>query len=92
MLKYKICHGSQQSHNGEFFCGPPGCNQFDSNPDFRWTPAETAVNATLGGATWSLSVPLYDHAHNYRVTAWAIDRNGKADQSRAVVNFKASVN
>jgi len=34
---------------------------------------------------WSLTFPVYDHPHDYRITAWAIDRDGQADQTRAKV-------
>jgi outer membrane protein assembly factor BamB len=78
--------------HGEFFCGPPGCNQFVSDPDYRWTSAETTVNASLNGTDWTLGVPLYNHSHNYRITAYAIDNNGKLDQSRVILQFHANVN
>ncbi len=77
--------------HGEYFCGPPGCNSFTDDPNHRWTTAKREVNAALSGTNWTLSVPLFNHSHNYRVTAYAIDRNGKADQSRAVVTFRSTV-
>lgn len=78
--------------HGEYFCGPPGCNQFSDDPNYRWTSAETAVNASFSATNWTLSVPLYNHSHNYRVTAYAIDKDGKLDQSRAIVRFRANIN
>jgi hypothetical protein len=78
--------------HGEYFCGAPGCNPFSGDPNYRWTTDEVAVTASLNTSNWSLSVPLYNHSHNYRITAWAIDKDGKLDQSRAVVEFRASVN
>lgn len=78
--------------HGEYFCGAPGCNAFSDDPNYRWTSAETAVSANYSSPNWSLSIPLYNHSHNYRVTAWAIDKDGKLDQSRTVVEFGVSVN
>ena len=36
--------------------------------------------------SFSITFPSYDHPHDYRVTAWAIDNDGNPDP------FKASVN
>jgi hypothetical protein len=73
-------------HN-EYFCGPPGCGGGESN---RWSPVYTVVPATLASpdatsTTWSLTISTYDHPHDYRITAWAVDRDGQADQTRAKV-------
>jgi outer membrane protein assembly factor BamB len=75
-------------HN-EYFCGSPGCGG-GGGESSSWTPFFTSVPATLASpdATstgWSLTFPVYDHPHDYRVTAWAIDRDGQADQTRAKV-------
>ncbi len=79
--------------HGEYFCGPVGCNQSAADPNYRWTSDfARAVNATLSGTNWTLSVPLFSHSHNYRVTAYAIDRDGKLDQSRPIVTFRSTVN
>jgi outer membrane protein assembly factor BamB len=72
----------------EYFCGTPGCGGGESS---SWTPVFTSVNATLASpnatsTTWTLTFPTYDHPHDYRITAWAIDRNGQADTTRAKVN------
>ncbi len=78
--------------HGEYFCGPPGCNNFSEDPNYRWRTTATAVTASLSGNNWTLSVPLFSHSHNYRVTAYALDRDGKLDQSRPIVTFRSTVN
>ncbi len=74
-------------HN-EYFCGAPGCGGGESS---SWTPVFTTVQAVLASpdatsTDWSLTFPVYDHPHDYRITAWAIDRDGQADQTRAKVS------
>jgi outer membrane protein assembly factor BamB len=70
----------------EYFCGPPGCGGGTA----RWRPTWSQVAATLSspGATstgWSLTFPTYDHPHTYKIVAWAVDRNGNTDPTRAMV-------
>ena len=35
---------------------------------------------------WRFTFPTYDHPHTYSITAWAVDRNGNPDPTRAVVS------
>jgi outer membrane protein assembly factor BamB len=79
----------QNLDHGEYFCKLPTCNPFG---DFPWTSGFNAQPATLaspGAAStnWSLPVLLYDHPHDYMVTAWAVDGNGHVEQSRPTRTF-----
>ena len=66
----------------EYFCGGPSCT---------WTPRFTKLYATLDrpGATstnWSFTFSVYDHPHRYSITAWAVDRDGERDPTKAKVS------
>jgi outer membrane protein assembly factor BamB len=70
----------------EYYCGSPSCG----GGTFPWKPVYTVVTAVLAepgatSTTWSLTFPTYDHPHDYRITAWAIDLDQQADQTRARV-------
>jgi outer membrane protein assembly factor BamB len=72
----------------EYYCGPSGC---PGAPSVYWRPTYTVVQAVLTspGATstrWSLGFPVYDHAHKYSVSAWAVDRDGERDPTKARVS------
>jgi hypothetical protein len=73
----------------EYWCGSPGCAAPGTSAE--WTTVFTAVNVPITGrgtpnASFTITWPSYDHPHDYRVTAWAIDNDGNPDP------FKASVN
>ncbi len=76
--------------HGEFYCGSSGCAG-SGGESSSWRPVYTILNATLGSpgansTTWTLTFPTYDHPHKYRITAWAVDRDGEEDATRAVVS------
>ena len=71
----------------EYFCGPVGCGGGETG---RWVPTPFVVAATLttpnaNWTQWRFTFPTYDHPHTYMITAWAVDRNGYPDPTRAVV-------
>ncbi len=73
--------------HGEYYCGSDPTNHEGGG---CWSPTFSTVLAKLGshGATstsWSMSFEIYDHPHKYRIVAWAVDRDGQADPTRAVV-------
>lgn len=74
----------------EYFCGGPGCS--GSAGEFTaFSPRHKAVLATLSdpGATttdWTLTFPAYDHPHKYAITAYAVDRDGEVDATKARVS------
>lgn len=68
-------------HN-EYYCGLAGCSS--SGESTSWQPTYKKLAVPLGspGAQttgWTFSFPTYDHPHNYRVTAWAVDLDGYQD-------------
>jgi outer membrane protein assembly factor BamB len=70
----------------EFYCGASGC---PGNPTELWRPQWTQLQAQLASpgsasTTWSVSFPVYDHPHSYKIQAWAVDRDGEVDQTRAI--------
>lgn len=72
----------------EFFCGGPGCAGGAIGEFTSFRPKYTKVDAHLDapGATstrFSISFPVYDHPHKYAISAYAIDRDGKADRTKA---------
>ena len=74
----------------EYYCGGLGCAG-GSSEFSAFTPRHTTVLATLSdpGATstsWTLTFPVYDHPHTYSITAYAVDRDGEADTTRARVS------
>jgi outer membrane protein assembly factor BamB len=73
----------------EYYCGPAGCGSASTT---GWAPSwrKLKVQVASSGATstqWSYSFPTYDHVHNYRVAAWAVDMNGGQDLTRAAVRI-----
>ncbi len=73
----------------EYWCGRPGCAGAGSH-DGQWTSVFTAVNVPLSNpgaqsTRFSVTFPSYDHPHDYRVTAWAVDKAGHADPFKATV-------
>jgi outer membrane protein assembly factor BamB len=76
--------------HGEFYCGSLGCAT-GSGETTEWSPVYTVLTAQLAdpgaeNTTWTIQFPTYDHPHKYRIVAWAIDRDGEADQTKAVVS------
>lgn len=85
----KVIVQVKNREHGEYFCGAPGCAG-GSGESTAWGPTFVPVPATLDqpGATstgWSLTIPTYDHPHSYFIAAWAVDKDGEIDQSRAMV-------
>jgi outer membrane protein assembly factor BamB len=73
----------------EYWCGAPGC-AVPGNPA-QWTTVYSTVNVPLGtpggrSTGFSITLPSYDHPHDYRVTAWAIDNDGNPDPFKANVS------
>ena len=76
--------------HGEHYCGSLGCAN-GSGETSEWSPVYTVLSAQLSdpGAettTWTIQFPTYDHPHKYRIVAWAVDSDGEADQTKAVVS------
>lgn len=70
--------------HSERYCGAPGCGGGTEEGMSEWGSQYAAVPATLSspGATsteWTLTFPTYDHPHKYRITAYAVDRDGERD-------------
>jgi outer membrane protein assembly factor BamB len=74
----------------EYYCGSEGC--LDSTGESRfWRPTYTAVRAEVAnpGATstsWSMTFSTFDHPHKYSIVAWAVDRDGEKDPTKARVS------
>ena len=78
----------QNVEHTEYFCGPVGCGGGETG---RWAPTQSVVQATLttpnaNWTAWQFTFPTYDHPHTYKITAWAVDRNGNPDPTRAVIS------
>jgi outer membrane protein assembly factor BamB len=76
--------------HGEFYCGSAGCST-GGGESSSWRPVFTILNASLASpgansTTWTITFPTYDHPHKYRITAWAVDRDGEEDATRAIVS------
>jgi outer membrane protein assembly factor BamB len=76
--------------HGEHYCGAVGCAT-GSGETTEWSPVYTVLTAQLSdpgaeNTTWTIQFPTYDHPHKYRIVAWAIDLDGEADQTKAVVS------
>lgn len=78
--------------HSERYCGFPGCG--GSSPtepaESSWGSQYVALPADLGspGATstsWSITFPTYTHPHKYRISAYAVDRDGETDATPFVV-------
>ncbi len=70
----------------EFFCGD--CSVMSGHGLVPWTADYTAIEVPVDdpgatSVTWELTFPVYDHEHNYRVSAWAVDNDGEADITKA---------
>jgi outer membrane protein assembly factor BamB len=68
-------------HN-EYYCGAPGCGTSGESSSWRPTYKKLSLPLDAPGATfttWSMDFTTYDHPHNYRITAWAVDRDGYQD-------------
>jgi hypothetical protein len=66
----------------EYYCGSAGCGT--SGESSSWQPTYKKIAVVLGSpnatsTTWSTSFLTYDHPHRYRISAWAIDRDGNND-------------
>ena len=76
--------------HGEHYCGSAGCATGDGETT-EWRPAYTVLTAVLASpgansTTWSFVFPTYDHPHKYRIVAWAVDKDGEVDSTKAVVS------
>ena len=74
--------------HGDYFCGAAGC---PGEPDSFWQPAPISFLATLGtpgaaSTTWNTQFLIYDHQHQYRITATAVDADKNVDPVPASVN------
>jgi outer membrane protein assembly factor BamB len=74
--------------HGEYYCGPNGC---PGTPGVFYTSKYTTLQATLAqpnavSTAWSLTFSVLDHAHKYSISAWATDRNGEVDPTKARVS------
>jgi outer membrane protein assembly factor BamB len=73
--------------HSEYYCGPDpsqpagGCWQATS-----FTNLATLTSPGANSTNWSLTFQVYDHPHQYRITAFATDLDGETDPIRAVVN------
>lgn len=68
--------------HGEYFCGAAGCGTSGESSSWQPTYKKLSVPLDSPGATfttWSFDFTTYDHPHNYRITAWAVDRDGYQD-------------
>jgi outer membrane protein assembly factor BamB len=73
----------------EYYCGSGGCGSASTT---GWAPSwrKLKIQVASPGATstqWGYSFPTYDHVHNYRITAWAVDMDGEQDLTRAAVRI-----
>jgi outer membrane protein assembly factor BamB len=74
--------------HGEYYCGSPGCGSAGGSSAWRSDYAALFVPVSAPGATsttWSFSFTTYDHPHNYRIRAWAVDEDGNEEVTRATV-------
>lgn len=76
--------------HSEYYCGPGGCPGATGESPY-WTSKNTTVDAVLaspGASTtsWSLTFPTYDHRHKYSISAYAYDRDGEKDPTKARVS------
>jgi len=76
--------------HGEHYCGSLGCATGNGETT-EWSPVYTVLTANLANpgatsTTWTIQFPTYDHPHKYRIVAWAVDRDGEIDQTKAVVS------
>jgi outer membrane protein assembly factor BamB len=74
--------------HGEYYCGPGGC---PGTPGVVWRAQYTTLQATLAqpnavSTTWSLTFSVLDHKHMYSISAWATDRDGEIDPTKARVS------
>ena len=74
--------------HGEYYCGPGGC---PGTPGDLWQTKYTTLQASLANpnatsTNWSLTFQVMDHAHKYSITAWATDRDGEVDSTKARVS------
>jgi hypothetical protein len=75
--------------HSEYWCGPAGCPD-GAGGTVAWSATFTTVHADLvsPGATstaWKLTFQAYDHPHDYRITAWAVDKDREKDITHARV-------
>jgi outer membrane protein assembly factor BamB len=80
---------ANQEHD-EYYCGAPGCGV--SGESSSWSPTLTVLTVPVAdpgstSTTWTTSFLTYDHPHTYRITAWAVDLDNKADPARASVHI-----
>jgi outer membrane protein assembly factor BamB len=72
----------------EYYCGPDASN-LQGGGCWQATTFKNLATLTSPGAVstnWSLTFQIYDHPHQYRITAWATDLDGESDPVRAVIN------
>jgi hypothetical protein len=67
--------------HGEWYCGTCAV---------KWRQTVYRNVATLAdpdstSTSWRLAMRAYDHPHSYYVSAWAVDRDGNEDATRAVL-------
>jgi outer membrane protein assembly factor BamB len=75
----------------EYYCGGPCPNQPPGHAGADWRAQYFVTTATLAGpgaasTTWTLTFNVYDHAHKYSISAWAVDRDGETDTTKARVS------
>ena len=73
--------------HAEYNCGPATAG----TPEGCWQPTLITQQATLANpgansTSWSFRFPIYDHDHKYRIVAWAVDKDGEADPTRATID------
>ena len=74
--------------HGEYYCGAGGC---PGTPGVVWRTQYTTLQATLAepnavSTAWSLTFSVMDHPHKYSIQAWATDRDGEVDSTKARVS------
>jgi hypothetical protein len=76
----------------EYWCGPSPCpDAVPGHAGVYWRTKHIVVAATLANpgaasTTWTVTFPVYDHPHKYSISAWAVDRDGETDTTKARVS------
>ena len=71
----------------EYYCGAAGCpvavgeSRF-SQPTYTVVPAVVA-NPGATSTSWTMTFSTFDHPHKYSIVAWAVDRDGEKDPTKA---------
>lgn len=72
----------------EYYCGSARCGTSGESSAWQPTYRRLFVPVASPGATstgWTFSFETYDHPHDYRVTAWAVDEDGNQNLTKASI-------